>query len=134
MEKVRTTFYLDKKLIELAHLEVNNISELVGNLLETYLSTNGLESIEKKILEHEKKLDLLKQKKAQLIKQGFKENKMEGMVKKIWEDMFRIFEQRKRNYDNQQAHEVWITSKKNLQRCKILNMEPLEVLAKLQEK
>lgn len=120
--------------MELARIEVDNLSELMTNLLSHYLSTNSTEEINKKINALKEKIKVLEIKKADMIRMGISEEKQEGMNENILKEMQDIYVKRRKQIgDNHWADEQWIMSPKNVQKCKILGKEPLVFLAELRE-
>jgi len=131
--KRRVTVYLDSKLVELAHIEIENMSKVINDFLEQYLSANGLETINKKIEETETRLTALKNRKSDMLKKGMQEKRKDSMNANVFNDLLQVyFKRRKQQGVNQYADELWITSPKNIKKTKILGKEPLEVLAELQ--
>ena len=134
MVKRRVNLYLDNKLVELAHLEIPNLSEAVNNLLEAYLSTNGMEQTNKKLAIAEAQVKALKERKAQMIKQGIKETKIENMSTTLLDELKEVYRRRREEgVNNQHADEVWITSPKNQSKARTLKKNPLELLAEIKE-
>ena len=134
MEKIRTTIYIDKKLMELAHTEIDNISELITTLLESYLSVNSTECIEKEITEHEKIINTLKLRKNNMLKDGSYNDKKEGMATEINKEFQNLYIKRREQIgNNEELDLVWLMSPKNIQRCKLINKEPLILARELRD-
>ena len=133
-EMMRTTIYIDRKLVDMMHMEVDNVSELVRTLLERYLSTNSLEDIDRKIGELEENIMVLKKRREDMIAAGMSEERTDEMNKNILKEMQDIYIKRREQIgDNKFADEQWITAPKNIQKCKILGKEPLVFLEELRE-
>jgi len=132
MEKIRTTIYIDRKLMELARIEVDNLSELMTNLLSHYLSTNSTVEIDKKIKELKEKVQMLEIKKADMIRNGLSEDRREGMNENLLEELKDVYAKRRKQLgDNRWADEQWIMSPKNIQKAKFIGKEPLELMVEL---
>ena len=131
IEKKRTTLYLEENVLNLARIDNINISETVNNLLKTYLSTQSLEEIHKEREKLQSKIGALDKREADLRRSNIAETRQEGMSNNIIEELQDIFSKRLEQFNDQYANEMWITSPRNLQKCKILGKEPLEVLAEL---
>ena len=131
---MRTTIYIDRKLVDMMHMEVDNVSELVRTLLERYLSTNSLEDIDRKIGELEENIMVLKKRREDMIAAGMSEERTDEMNKNILKEMQDIYIKRREQIgDNKFADEQWITAPKNIQKCKIIGKEPLVFLEELRE-
>ena len=132
IDKKRITVYLDIKLVELAHLNVNNLSELVNNLLTTYMSVSTTEEIQEKIKEHQENIKVLTQRQAALLKDGVSKDHTEGMVKTILDDLQKAYKVRRETVgDNRNLDFDWLNSPKNIQRCRVLGKEPIELVMEL---
>ena len=134
MEKIRTTIYIDKNLMEIAHLEIDNFSEVINTLLESYLSVNSMENLNKEIIEKEKILSILKNKKQKMIREGITNNKKEGMNEQILNELRSLYIKRREQIGNNKELDLeWIMSPKNNQRCKLLNKDPMIITKELQD-
>ena len=133
MEKRRVNVYLDHNLVELAHLEVTNLSELINNLLIHYLSTSSVEEIDRQIKEIETKVLALKQKKHDMMQQGMAKTRSNGMYENILKELKEVYTKRKKQGQDRSADEKWIIAPRSLQKCKMLGKQPLEVLNELEE-
>jgi hypothetical protein len=134
MEKKRINVYLEQKIVELAHLETDNVSELVNNLLESYLSVSTTSDVDEEIKAHEKAITILKEKKKSLLLAGVHESKEEGMQEKLLDELRVIYKIRRETAgDNKDGDFEWISSPKNLQRCKVLCREPIVMITELRD-
>jgi len=134
MDKIRTTLYIDRRLMDLVKLEVDNVSNTMETLLTRYVSANSTEQLDKKIEGHQSAIDVLKQKKHDLLQRGIKEDKIQGMTIDIEAELKEVYRKRREQLgDNLLADEQWITSPKNLSKCKILEREPFELLYDLRD-
>lgn len=133
MNKSITTVYLDKTLVQLIHEEGCNLSELINTYLEQYLSASSTEQIDQRIEEYKQKILVLQQKRESMVAQGISENKMDGIKTGIMDVMQRTYKIRQEHGRNRSLDEDWITSPKNIQKCKLLGMDPLVVLHELGE-
>jgi hypothetical protein len=133
MEKIRTTLYLEQKLVELAHLETDNMSQMVNNLLNNYLSVSTTQDVDKEIAEHEKAIDILKVKKKSMLLAGMHESKQEGIQEDILKELQGIYVKRRCQANDHDADFEWLSSPKNLQRCKLLGKEPIVLVHELRE-
>jgi hypothetical protein len=133
MEKKRINVYLDLKVVELAHLETDNLSELVNNLLENYMSVSSTKGVDEEIQHHEKVISVLKEKKRHLLLAGASEDKMNGMVNGMLGELQKAYVKRREQVNDSDADFQWINSPKNQQRCKLLGKEPLVVAMELRE-
>jgi len=132
MNKKRTTIYIDEDIVNLAKLENANLSEVAGNLLQTYFQTESIDKLQEKQKELEGELTSVKNRIKDMIRKGVTENRENDMKVNTFNELYEIFKKRIKNigfdeYDIQQ----WITSGKNLQRCKIIGKDPLAVLEEL---
>lgn len=128
-----TTVYLEDNLINLARMEDLNVSEFVNTVLHEYLSVQSVEDINKQIEEHKKFISVLENKKKTLLLQGVSETRIEGMSKELLSELQKNYLKRREIGDNPDADFQWLTSPKNLQRCKILGKEPLEMCKELRD-
>ena len=134
IEKKRVNVYIDKKLLEMAHLDTNNISQLVNNLLSTYLSASSVEEVQSQINEYQKKIKALESRQSDLLKQGVSENQTSGMRHKIETDMKKLYKHRRETIgDSQDLDFDWLNSPKNIQRCRLLGKEPLQLVSELRD-
>jgi len=108
------------------------MSEVVDNFLRNYLSVNSVDEIKKKIKTHEDKIKQLKIKEKDLLLQGISETRQEGMLNNTIDSLRDMYLLRREQGQNKYADEVWITSPKNLQKCRVLGKEPMHVLAELE--
>ena len=132
-EKRRVNIYINKRIYELLHLETNNVSRTIEELLEAYLATNSLEDINKKIHDHEVKIRALLEKKKDLLQAGIAETKQEGLNDTIWKGLQTTYQKRKKQGSDRASDENWITSPKNLIKCKTIGKEPLLALKELSD-
>jgi len=132
--KTRTTIYIDRSLMDLARIEVDNLSQLMETLLSNYLKASSTEEIDKEINALSNKINVLKKKKDDLLRQGIYENKMDGITDSMIVELRNLYKKRSEmGAWNEQDWFNWITAPKNLQRCKMLGKEPLELLTELKE-
>ena len=80
--KIRTTIYIDRDLMEMAHVEIDNFSKTIEMLLSSYLSTSNLEEIDKRIDDHKLKIKMLEERRTTMKAQGVSENR--------WKELNRI--------------------------------------------
>lgn len=133
-EKKRVNVYIDKRLLEMAHLDTNNISQLVNNLLSTYLSASSVEEVQNQINEYQKKIKALESRQSDLLKDGASENQTLGMRQKIDTDLKRLYKHRRETIgDNSDLDFDWLNSPKNIQRCRLLGKEPLQLASELRD-
>jgi hypothetical protein len=135
MEKRRINVYLDTRIVELAHLETNNLSELINNLLENYLNVSTTKEVDNQIKQHSKALKVLEQKKKALLLAGISDNKVNGMVKSLEDELRSNYMKRREQGvdDSADADFQWMNSPKNIQRCKLLGKEPIELVMDLRK-
>lgn len=132
--KRKLTLSIDDKIINLARLDNINISGLLETYLSKYLETNGLEEIETKISHTKMELEALIDRKKDLLKMGLTETKDEQVVSKMMDEFKKLYKKRRLGHGDSKEMDVsWINSPNNLQRCKLLHREPLEVLMELRE-
>ena len=133
-EKGRVNVYLDKKLVSIARMEVDNLSELFNDFLTSYLSATSVESIDRKINEQHNKIKALEAKRQDLLDGGVSEEKQNDINKNILQQLRDTYTKRRNQVgDNFPSDELWITSPKNLQKCKMLNKEPYSMLHDLRK-
>lgn len=130
MNKIRTTLYIDRDILNLAHMEKINISQTVEQLLSTHMSLSTVDQINTKIAESEAVLRVLKEKRKALQR---KTNKsiVPGPDHKALGELKELFKKRRETIGYKGDDKVWITSPKNLARCKTLGSDPQDVLDKL---
>jgi len=133
MEKKRINVYLEQKIVELAHLETSNVSELINNLLESYLSVSTTKDVDKEIDAHEKAITILKEKKKGLLLQGAHEDKTDGMHDKLLGELQNIYRKRREGNNNFDGDFEWIVSPKNLARCRVIGKEPIVMVTDLRD-
>lgn len=133
-EKSRINVYLDKKLMTLVHMEVDNVSQLFNNFLTEYLSATSVENIDRKINEYHDKIKALELKRKDLVDNGASEEKQDDIVKNVLKQLKDTYVKRREQMgDNVNNEENWLCSPKNIQRCKMLGKSPLEFLHELRE-
>jgi len=133
-EKKRINVYLDKKLMDLVHMEVDNVSELFNNFLTEYLSATSIENIDRKISEHHDKIKALEIKRTDLTNNGVAEEKKDDIVRNILMQMRSTYVKRRdQSGDNLNSDELWISSPRNIQKCKMMGKQPLEFLYEIRE-
>jgi two-component sensor histidine kinase len=134
IDKKRVTVYLDMGLVEMCHLNVDNLSQLINSLLTSYLSVSSVEEIQKQIEEYHSKIKALSVKQQDLIKSGVSENGADAMIKQINDELQKAYVLRRTSSGNNQDMDFeWANSPKNLQRCKLLGKEPLELVMELRK-
>ena len=134
MEKKRVTVYLDTQLVELTHIETNNMSELINNLLTSYLSINSTQDLDKEIDEHKKVIKVLESKRQKLIQQGATDDKISGMATVLFNELKNNYKLRRSQIgDNLESDYEWINSGKNMQRCRVIGKEPIVLVAELRQ-
>jgi len=134
-EKLRTTVYLDADVIHLARLEDANISGIVNAFLVEYFKANSVDKLEKKAKKLETELEAVNKRIHNLIQQGITTDRKNNMNKNIFNELLSIFNKRIENIGSfdEVAFQEWMYSPKNLERCKIIGKEPLEVLELLKK-
>lgn len=134
-DKIRTTIYLDRSILELTRMETENLSQTISTLLKTWIGANSLEETDKKIKDYQMKLKQLEKRKKELLKEGVKENKHIAMKEDTKEDLFKQFKIRFENPNipfNHDANRMWINSPKNKEKCKIIGERPEKVLEEME--
>ena len=130
--KTKLTLSIDGNLIELAKLDNVNISSLLEEYLKNYLETNSTEQIDNKISKLNEHINALNERKKQLLILGAMETKNEGLKVKIFNELKEFYNARiKQGISTVETDFQWLNSPKNLQRLKLLNKTPLEILNEL---
>ena len=128
-EKKRINVYLDKKLMTLVHMEVDNVSELFNNFLTQYLSATSVENIDRKINEYHTKIKALELKRQDLLDNGVSEERQVDINKNVLNQFRETYVKRRDQMgDNESSDELWITSPRNIQKCNLLGVEPFGML------
>lgn len=131
--KRRTTIYLDDRIMQLVRLEEINLSSLVNEYLSRYLETNGVEAINKKIETVELELKALNDRKKDLLRSSKVETREDQMKNKIWNEFRETYAHRRDLGIQVTQDDQWMTGPRNLQKCSILQLKPVEVLIELKE-
>ena len=134
MEKKRVHLILDESVIHLARLEDANLSKIANNYLVEYFKSDNIDAIDEKIMDLKGKLKALEKMKHDLIQKGISTDRKNNMDKNIFNKLLEVFKKRIDNIGFHQANfEDWIHTPNNLERCKIIGKEPLEVLELLKK-
>ena len=132
--KKKLTLSIEDKIIDLAKLENINISDITEKYLQQYLGANGIEEIDKKILEKEQELNALNERKKDLLKTGIAMTRNEDMAKTIIKELREAYIlRRKQGLDSSDLDFEWLNSPKNIARCSCLNKEPIVLVTELRE-
>jgi len=132
--KRKLTLSVDENIIELAKMDELNISNVVEEYLRNYLETNSTEAIDNKIVKLTEHINALNQRKTQLLILGASETKNQGLQEKVWAELRQYFKLRQdQGLTDTRSDIDWINTPKNIQRCKILEKNPLEVIVELRD-
>lgn len=130
--KKKLTLSIDESIIELAKIENINISNIVEEYLKNYLETSSTEAIDNKIVKLTEHINALNQRKTQLLILGASETKTQGLQEKVLGELRGYYKMRlDQGINDTRADIDWINTPKNIQRCKILEKNPLEVLVEV---
>ena len=132
-EKVQTSLWLEKDVKLLIANEDLNLSKFVNEAVLAVLSVDTPEKVEAKIRLKESELVLLNKRleKLQAAKKSDGEHETDNKI--IWDVLKENFKPRSRSGFSLDQNMGWISSPKNLKRCRDLNMSPMEVLGVLLE-
>ena len=130
--KIRTTVYLDKEVKRLADEDNLNLSRwLNDNLLIALCVESESDVIEKKA-DLEGKIKVLDERLLKMREREREDGKVESTHKTVLNDLRGYFKARASNGLDHTANMSWITSPKNIARCKILGEHPEDVLKGLE--
>lgn len=107
--KKRTTIYVDQKVIELARLKNINLSELVDHLLDTYLSIDSIENIDREIERYNAMIKVLNERRQYLIDNKNIFDNMDLLKEKAWDKLYNGFKVRRDQGINDFFDKQWIT-------------------------
>lgn len=132
--KKKLTLSVDENIIELAKMEAINISNVVEDYLRNYLESNSTEAIDNKIIKLTEHINALNQRKTQLLILGASETKSQGLQEKVRGELRGYYKLRQDQCITDTRSDIdWINTPKNIQRCKILEKNPLEVLVEIRD-
>ena len=133
-ENVQTSLWLKKELKHIVDNEEINLSKFVNDCLEQYFSVSTIEDVDAKIAKKREEINILERKRADLVASGICEKKTEAIGSKLFEEMQKLYVIRHKTIGyNPDLDFEWVSSPKNLQRCKILGKEPLVMVKELRE-
>jgi len=124
---------MDKTILELAHMEGINVSQTMEDLLTQYLSVDSVEKLDEEIKKNRDAVKILEMKKHDLLQKGIAKNKSAGMNGAILDSLKNTYSKRRDQNQSLSTDENWIVSPKNLQKCRMLGKQPLELLHDLRE-
>ena len=132
--KKKLTLNVDEGVIQLAKLENLNISNLVEEYLQKYLGANGIEEIDEKIKKIETELSALRDRKKELLRKGESLSRSDDLVKNLMDELQKAYILRRASDNTSRDMDFeWMSSPKNLQRCKLLCKEPLALVLELRK-
>jgi len=131
--KLRTTIYLRGDLKRLVEEEGINLSAWVNEMLETYLLSGSIEKIKREIEELEARKQILMKRLEKLEEKGILKSREDVMKEKALQELQEKYIMRREQKLPEELDYAWITSPKNLQRVRILEKTPEEVLDELKE-
>ena len=130
--KRKLTLSIDEQVIELAKLDNVNISNLLEEYLRNYLETSSVEEIDAKIEKTKTKIDALQKRRTQMLEEGMKSTKTQGIIDNIWAELRQFYQIRiNQGISDFNSDIDWLHSPKNLRRCKIIGKDPLLILNEL---
>ncbi len=132
--KKKLTLSVDESIIDLAKIENLNISNVLEDYLRNYLETNSTEAIDSKISKLNDHIKILNERKAQLIILGASETKTQGLQVKVLQELKDYYKLRQgQGLTNASSDLEWLSSPKNVQRCKIIGKQPIEIAMLLRD-
>lgn len=132
VRKIQTSINLEPEIKNIVDTEGLNLSQFVGEQLEKYFSVSTVEDINSKISGHKAAILALEQKRADLLERGSSETVEEAITKKTLDVLKEVFMIRMSKGGSHEMNVGWISSPKNLVKCKQLGKDPLDVLGALE--
>jgi len=133
VDKIQTSLWLRKELKHIVDNESLNLSQFVNDSLEKYFSVSSVEDIDNKLVKLRENVATLEKRRGDLIGQGVAETRDGAVANVVLEEMKRYYIARRNQDASGVVDEAWISSPKNLQRCKQIGREPLEILKEIRE-
>jgi len=128
VRKIQTSINLTPEIKNIVDTEGLNLSKWVNDGLEKYFSVSSIEDINTKISEHKASIGALEGKRADLLASGVAVTKDEALTNVLLEDMKRFYVARRNQGNSAESDDLWISSPKNLERCKKIGKDPRLVL------
>lgn len=130
--KIRTTVYLDREVKRLVDEDALNLSKWINeNLLIALCVESEGDLIEKKS-DLEGKIKVLDERLLKMRESEKESGKLESAQKTVLDELRKHFSARARKGSSHAENLSWITSPKNIARCKILGKQTVEVLTNLE--
>jgi hypothetical protein len=130
--KIRTTVYLDRDVKRLVDEENLNLSKFVNENVLLTLCVDSEDDLINKKSELESKIKLIDGRISKLRTLDLEGGKLESTKKQIMDELRSAFKSRVKQDVDHSKNMAWITSPKNIARCKLLKEHPEEVLKGLE--
>lgn len=127
-EKVRVNVYLRKDLAELSLWANQNRSQLIEQLLTTYLDADGIEDIDRQINKLRKKMITLNKKRQDLLDVGTKETTEDNIKDQALEQLLGKWELRAKQGTSPAMDLKWLEGPFNLALAKQTKMSKVKIL------
>jgi len=129
--KIRTTVYLDPDLDHIRKTEGLNLSEWVNSSLRKYFSVSSVEDVDRKIRELKEQLDVLEQKRADLLAEGTAETKSRALAEEVERELKELYRKRRDGGVQRDLDRSWLMSPRNLERLGVVGWEVDEAVHRL---
>ena len=129
--KVRTTVYLDPDLDHIRKTEGLNLSEWVNSSLRKYFSVSSVEDVDRKIRELKEQLDVLEQKRADLLERGVAEDRSQALRDDALVELRDLYRKRRDSGVQKDLDRSWLESPRNLERLRVVGWEVDEAVHRL---
>lgn len=130
--KIRTTVYLDKEVKRLADEDNLNLSRWVNDNLLIALCVESESDVIEKKADLEGKIKVLDERLLKMRESERSGHKVESAKNEVLDDLRLHFKNRAGSGLDKAENMRWITSPKNIARCKILGELPEDVLKSLE--
>jgi len=128
---VRTTVYIDKTIRELIQARDGNLSKIVNELLEDYISVNNEEQCKKQLKKLEEEEKILKKRLERMRKEDKIFTKYDNVEKATFQELLEMAQYRIQN--GMALSYAWATGPKIKRRLQILGYDAYTLLDKLDE-
>jgi len=130
-QNVRTTVYIDKTIRELIQARDGNLSKIVNELLEDYISVNNEEQCKKQLKKLEKETKIIKKRLERMRKDNKISTKYDNVEKATFQELLEMARYRVEN--GMALSYAWATGPKISKRTKLLGYDAYTLLDKLKE-
>lgn len=131
--RTQTSLWIENDLYFLVKNNDLNLTKWVNDNLRRFFSVSSVEEVEKKIQDRKNEVLILEEKLLNLKKEGTAETKEEAIEEDTWKKLKDLYRERRDHVNNYKSNVAWIEGPNNKARCRILQLQPEEVLKKLEE-